>query len=368
MKKLFGLLLLLLIVSCTQAPVDKKTIKIGVLADLTGDYASVLRGGNRGAELAAEDLRTQQMPIELIVEDQKSCDNKETVTIVNKFTTLDHVHFIIGGTCSSTTLAAAPIAEASRTVMISPISSAPSVSKAGDYIFRTYISDKFRAAAAAELAYKLGKRKMALLTDISNDAFVELSAGAKPKFEELGGKVVAEEKTDKDTTDLRTQIVKIKEANPDVLMVITGPIGSATAAKQARELGLKVQLMAPVETVEDQQVIDIAGDAVEGLIYVMPGNPPQTLAYQALEAKYKQRYKEDTMPSYVAEAYDGVMLGIKAMQASDGSKEDLKNKLYEVSKAYTGVSGNVTFDSNGDVSKPVMYKQIKNGKFVVYSP
>lgn len=366
MKKFYGLFILLLfLLGCTHEA-GKKAIQVGVLADLTGDYASVLRGAPRGAELAAEDLRAQNIPIDLIVEDQKSCDNKETVTIVNKFTTLDHVDFIVGGTCSSTTLAAAPIAEESHTVMISPISSAPSVSKAGDYIFRTYISDKFRAAAAAELAYKLGKRKMALITDISNDAFIELSAGAKPTFEKLGGKIVAEEKTDKNPADLRTQLAKIKETDPDVLMLITGPIGSATAAKQARELGMKIQLMAPVETVEDQQVIDIAGDAVDGLIYVMPGNPPDTPAYQALEAKYKQKYKEDTMPSYVAEAYDAAMLGVKALQSSDGTHEDMKKKLYEVSNTYTGVSGNVTFDANGDVSKPVMYKQIKNGKFVVY--
>jgi len=38
------------------------------------------------------------------------------------------------------------------------------------------------------------------------------------------------------------------------------------------------------------------------------------------------------------------MLGVKAIIASNKTKEDIKNKLYTVNKTYQGVSGNVTFD------------------------
>ncbi|GEM_PF-2345854 len=113
-------------------------------------------------------------------------------------------------------------------------------------------------------------------------------------------------------------------------------------------------------------MIKIAGETVEGLIYVMLGNPPETKKYQELEKKYQEKYNEDEMPSYVAEAYDTVMLGVKVILASDGTKENIKNKLFEVSKEYDGVSGNVTFDKNRDVVKSVMFKTIKNCQFIPY--
>lgn len=119
------------------------------------------------------------------------------------------------------------------------------------------------------------------------------------------------------------------------------------------------------ETPENQEVIDVAGDAANGLIYIMPGNPPATPAYQALSQRYQEKYNE-TVPPYFMETYDAVMLGVKAVLASDGTKENTKDKLYEVSRTYQGVSGNVEFDVDGDVIKPILIKQIKNGQFVEY--
>jgi len=348
-------------------PTEEEPIKIGVLADLSGGYTSLFRGVPRGVKLALEDLRNQtSRPIELIIEDQKSCDTKETVTIMNKFINVDKVDFIIGGTCSSTTLAGAPIAEQSKTIMISSVSSAPSISQAGKYVFRTCVSDLLRTKEAAKLAYDLGKRKMAIISDISNDATVEQSKGVKEEFINLGGEVVADEGVTKNYTDFRTQLTKIKNSNPDVLcIVITSPNQIALVVKQARELGLNVQLFSPPESVEDPQVVEVAGEAVEGLIYVMPGNPPETEKYKEIAKRYKEKYSED-LPPYLTESYDALMLGVKAVLASDGTKEDVKNKLYEVSKTYEGVSGDVTFDNSGDVVKDVMFKTIKNGQFVPY--
>jgi len=124
-----------------------------------------------------------------------------------------------------------------------------------------------------------------------------------------------------------------------------------------------LQIISPSETAGDPQVIEIVGDSANGLIYAVPGNPPATKEYKELEDRYTEKYNEE-MPSYVAEAYDAVMLGVKAILSSDGTKEDIKNKLYKVSRTHEGISGNVAFDEYGDVTKSVMFKTIKNGQFV----
>ncbi len=345
-----------------------KPIKIGVLGDLSGDYATYFRGIPRGVELAVEDLKKEtNRKIEVILEDQKSCVSQETVTIMNKFVGIDKVDVIIGGSCSNSTLAATPIAGKTRTVMVSPASSAPSISQAGEYIFRTYVSDVLRAKEITELVYSLGKRKMAIIVDIGNDAAIQLGEGSKEVFETLGGSIVAEEEITRADTGFRTQLAKIREAKPDVLQIIfMGANQIALVAKQAKEIGLNVLLVMPNETIEDPVVLEEWSSVIEGIIYVVPGNPPETSAYQKLKSKHAERYNEKDMPPYTVEAYDAVMLGVKAVLASDGTKEDVKDKLYEVSKTYQGVSGNVTFDENGDVTKPVIFKTIKNGEFVLY--
>jgi branched-chain amino acid transport system substrate-binding protein len=350
----------------TQKPQEAGTIKIGVLGDLTGDYASLLRGAVEGVQVAVDDLQnTTNRKIELIIEDQKSCDVKETVTIMNKLVNVDKVDMIVGGTCSSTTIAAAPIAESSKTVMISPVSSAPSITTAGDYIFRTYVTDTQRAQEGANLAYELGYRNAAIITNNTNEAFVQVNEIAKDQFLSLGGSVVLEEKTNS-TTDFRTQIAKVKDQSPDVIILAFGPNTIGLFAKQMLEAGLKTQIIVPLETPEDKQVIETGGSAVDGIIYVMPGNPPQSEQYLSFEDKYKEKFNSDDVPQYAAEAYDATILGVRAILASDGTKEDIKNKLYEVSKTYEGVSGNVTFDANGDVQKNVLIKTIQDGQFVEY--
>ena len=178
-------------------PLTEQPIKVGVLADLSGDYVSFLRGIVRGAEIAVEDMREATgREIKLFVEDQKSCDPKETITAINKLIGVDKVDVVIGGSCSNTTLAAAPVVERSKTIMISPSSSASSVSNAGEYVFRTCPSDVLKSVWAAKTAYDLGKRKMAIIVGISNEANIEAVQGAKDEFIRLGGTITAEETVD----------------------------------------------------------------------------------------------------------------------------------------------------------------------------
>jgi len=70
--------------------------------------------------------------------------------------------------------------------------------------------------------------------------------------------------------------------------------------------------------------------------------------------------------AYCPELYDAFMLAIKAIEGSDGTKQDIKDKLYEVGQNYKGASGDIDFDENGDVQKPFIIKTVRNGQFVPY--
>jgi branched-chain amino acid transport system substrate-binding protein len=229
------------------------------------------------------------------------------------------------------------------------------------------VSDNLRTEKMSEKLYSLGHRKMAIITDLEIDSAVEGAKSVKDRFTSLGGEVVIEEGITANSTDFKTIITKIKNKDADVVVIAIMGSRLGTIAKQMREQGLEIQIAHPWETIENQDVLDIAQDSINGAIYALPGSPKETEEYLSFKNRYLEKYSEKTLPSYAAESYDALMLGIKAIDASDGTREDIKNKLYIVSQDYQGVSGDVSFNEYGDVTKDVLFKQIVNGEFVVYN-
>jgi branched-chain amino acid transport system substrate-binding protein len=146
---------------------DTTPIKIGWLGPLTGDVSSVGTADKQAGEIAVKEINDaggiNGRPLEVVYEDG-FCDSKTASNAGNKLINIDKVVAIIGGFCSGETLAVAPTAEQNKVVMISPASTAPSISTAGDYIFRDVPSDSYQGKHAANFVYNtLGKRKAAVL-------------------------------------------------------------------------------------------------------------------------------------------------------------------------------------------------------------
>jgi branched-chain amino acid transport system substrate-binding protein len=80
-------------------------------------------------------------------------------------------------------------------------------------------------------------------------------------------------------------------------------------------------------------------------------------------ANYKAKYSAEPK-LFSAETYDATLLAIRAAMASDGSGESIKANLEKLGQKYIGASGEISFDKNGDVKKPVIIKQVINGKLV----
>jgi len=182
LKTIIGIVVIIIIISLIfvfsgEKKIERETIKIGAILSMTGDLAKYGEGVKNGINMAIEDFNTERgtdLIIELIIEDDLSCKVKEAVTATKKLITVDKVDFIVGPMCSAAAVAAAPIAEENITIMISPSASTPDLSGSGRFIFRTYPSDKLKSIETVEfVATTLGFKKIALLTDIANDSFVQ---------------------------------------------------------------------------------------------------------------------------------------------------------------------------------------------------
>jgi branched-chain amino acid transport system substrate-binding protein len=346
-----------LIFACSTKPSDGK-IHVGVMVPLSGETASYGMGVKHGIELAFLDLKQSGKISNLVLNYEDSrCEGRSAVNAINKLISINHVSAIIGEVCSGGTLAAAPIAEKNHVPMVSPASTSPAISEAGDYIFRVIPSDALQGEFGAKLIEKQGKKTLAILYP-NEDYGLGFSKVLSERFTAIGGKVVASEAFERGSIDLRSQLTKIKSKNPEALFLISNSPDSALAAlRQIKELGIKAALYGS----EGLKCADVEHHpAAEGLQLssVSSGSPEFLKHYLAI-------YKEEPGP-FAAQGYDSMMaIGLAVVEAGADSKK-IQGSL--ISLNFDGASGKISFDANGDVAGNYDLFVVKSGKFTLVKP
>jgi branched-chain amino acid transport system substrate-binding protein len=347
------------------------TYRIGAVLPLTGDAAQWGIPARRGASLAVEETNTSSdlsgKKFELVVEDSR-CSPRDGVSAFTSLLATTKPSVVLGAVCSSVTLAIAPIAEREHVVLVSPASTNPEISQAGDFVFRVIPSDDLRGRVFADYLYEQkGFRRVAILY-INNEGGVGNRNAFRERFESRGGMIVAEETYTQDATDVRSQLTRLKAGGAEALVVVSYPRDTVLVLRQVRELGLDLPLFFQTEAVEDANVLREAGSTAQGVTYILPA-PPEGEAAERFRRGYRKRYGTDP-ELFAAEAYDVIMLfrdfvaegGIHTPPTSDS----FRDYLYKV-RGYAGASGTITIDKNGDVRKPMAIKTIKDGSPVVVS-
>ncbi|MFA6064403.1 MAG: ABC transporter substrate-binding protein [archaeon] len=338
----------------------EKEILIGVIQPLTGNAANFGQSGKAALLLAQEEINSNGgingNKIKLIFEDSH-CSSEAATTAAQKLIEVDRVSAIIGGNCSSETLAIAPIAEKAKVLVLSNGSSSPAISDSGDYIFRDYPSDSVSGKIAAEYAYNvLGARSAAILYWQSNWP-MGIKKVFKETFENLGGKVILEDSFSTGSIDMKTQLTKIKNSKVDVVYFLAMTTESLTGVQQAKQIGLETQMIGG-EPWDDQALWDSAKDAGEGKIFVAPKASENEWFINELTKQNTQN-----IPG-AAQAYDALKIIANAITKCGTNGTCEKDYLYAMPE-YNGISGKIQFDSKGDLKNPLFtIKKIENGKII----
>lgn len=351
-------LILLLLVGCTP---KEETIKIGVVLPLTGEGTPDQGQASQKAILLAVDEYNSAGGIngkivEAIFEDSQ-CQPQKGVTGIRKLIDVDNVDFIIGDICDSVTAAIMPIAEKNQKVLITPGSTSPAISEAGDYIFRFWFSEDDLGGMAAQTAYNRGEKNLAILY-INNAWGVAQKNGVSKKLKELGGTIVSEQAIDPDNVDYRTEIEKAESKNPDAYYIGLHPNGLALVMKQMRGEGNSKQVYSHGGLVGSTQTLGLGGSDLEGIIAPFVNNPSS-----AFEQNFVNKFSVE--PGITADSsYDAtkVVLGIMKVTGKTDAKT-IKENLYKI-KTYEGASGTISVDSNGDTHRPLQLMVVKDGKLM----
>jgi branched-chain amino acid transport system substrate-binding protein len=267
---------------------------------------------------------------------------------------------------SSRTIAAAPIAQNAKVPLLTPSSTNPEVTKAGDYIFRSCFIDPVQGAAMSQFAGKsLGKRRAALMVDRKNDYSTGLEKVINEVFPKFGGQVVITQSFQEGDTDFNGQLTSIKGANPDVIF-IPGYYGDvALIAKQARDKGLNVPLVGG-DGWDSAQLYTIGGAAVVGSYFTNHYSPYDTdPKVQKFVQGYQQRYGQ-IPDALAATAYDAAHIMFDAVKRANSLDGKAIRDALAATKDFPGVTGTVNFNANRDAVKPIMMIRVdEGGKYVI---
>ena len=386
MRKSFVLRLLavllpgiLVIAGCQGAGED--TIVIGLNAELTGNIPKVGEHSRVAAEMFVEeineaggvDIGGESYMLELVVEDNNGTAEGATAT-ANKLITQDQVLALVGPNASVAAVPAGEVANNLETPMISPWSTNPNTTLNRPWVFRAPFLDPFQGPVVANFATEeFGAERACVLFDIASDYPTGLADNFRSAWEGLHGEgsVVAYESFTTGDQDFSAQLTNIGATDCQILFTPQYYSEVPLIVEQAQDLGITMPIVGS-DSWGDPQLLELCGSDCDGYFfsthYVASG---ATGATGEFIDDFNARHGE--IPSDVgALTWDSMRLMVQALQncgSITGNLADDRACVRDGMAAITdfdGITGEMTFDDQGDPIKCAVIVQIQGNEVTFY--
>lgn len=345
------------------------TIKLGIVAPMSGPNARYGGFSLNGAQLAVKDINDaggiDGAKIELFSADSQGTP-VEGVSATRRLIDQDGVDFIIGDVSSSVTLAMQPVAEDAEVLLLNAASSNPKITyQAGvggfKWTFRNYPTDENRALIVAKYAAEQrGFTKFAVLS-VDSDYGRSAITFTKKYLPGFKGEILSEDYYKEGEVDFRSVLAKIRDNGAEAIILYGLADTTPIIARQMLELGLagKVTLIGNGEF-NTEKTIKSAPKAMEGAVEAAAWLPQfDSPASKAFVEEFTKTYNEaPNNHAYVH--WDTVNLLAKAIkEAGSADKVKVRDALSKIK--YQSPVGEVTFDDHNQARLPMILLQIENG-------
>ena len=371
MKKLVYLTIILLVgmifapaMGCR--PRGPEVYKIGIFSPTTGfaaaDGTSALHAAQLAVKFINEAGGVRGKKLELVHYDDAAKPD-QAVSVAHKLIERDKVIAGISGSYSGATRAAAGVFQEAGIPMLSAYAVHPDITKTGDKIFRVGVLGIVEGRVGGALVVeKLGAKRIAILT-IDNDFGRALTEGFKSYLKGKDVEIVFEDKYPLGETEFKAVLERIKEANPDVLFASAYYKEAASLVRQAKEVGLKAQIVGQ-EGYDSPKFLELAGDAAEGVIIVTDLNRDDE---REIVQKFLREYeKEYGLPADMvgASAFDAVQILAWAIEKGGPTPEGIIKALKELKDFDKALTGPILRYTEGrEAVRPVGSQIVKGGAF-----
>lgn len=345
-----------------------KVFRFGVVNSVTGAGAAFGVMGNNATELAVEQINSSGgvngVMLEPIYYDSQS-NPTIAVNLTQRLLTRDRVPLVVGSTSSVDTLAMMELAERNRVPLFSPSAVAHDITNKGyQWIFRLTMSDIHYAVKLAEyIAANPAWQRVAILYE-NTDYGAPPARHLRENLGALGLNVTNFEAYNRGDPDFTALLTKVEREHPDIVVTWGYYTDLALIHRQMRSLGMNMTIMANSGAVM-AEYLNLAGNASEGLLAITgwSATDPDP-ASQRFVAEYRERFGEfpDNAGAY---SYDAIFVIAEAIR-NLGDKEPTAANVREAlsNMTWTGVTGDLAFNENGQSLGPVTIVTVRNGEFV----
>ncbi len=367
---------------------------IGALLPMTGDLQAYGKTSSNGVKLAARQINDQggvlggKLQVEVGDTQTKS---QAGVDAAKKLVSIQGVSGIVGALSSGVTIPVArSVTSQAEVPQISSASTSPTITDLddNDFLFRTVPSDALQGDALARVAAEQGLENVAIF--YVNNAYGEGLAGSFTEgFEARGNTVSASQPYEKGNASYRGGLKEAASGGAEALVLIGYPQNGITIMRQALEGGYFRKFVF-TDGMKAPEIIDsIGAQYLNGSFGTAPQSSGKSTAAERFDKAYKDAYGKMPPKPFIDTAYDAAFLLGLAMEKADSQKGPaVRDALRPVANPpgeeilpgewkkarrllnegkpvnYTGASGPVNFDKNGDVGGSFAHWKIEDGEIV----
>lgn len=374
MKKVLALVVaLVLVLSFTTAAMAEDTVKIGVFEPSSGDNGAGGRQEVLGIEYANKlkptvEIGGKTYNVELVVVDNQSASDK-AVTAAQSLVS-DGVSIVLGSYGSGVSMAGGDVFAAAGIPAIGVSCTNPNVTLLCDYYWRICFLDPFQGSVMANFAAEKGCKKAYVLTMLGEDYGNGLGYYFTDAFQKLGGEVVSETFPE-GTSDFSAYLNNAVNAGCDVVFAPSATTYASLIIDQAAAQSVSFPLMAG-DTWESSVILDAAkGKNVDVYVSTFFAEDESNAAAVEFVSGFKAWLNEnsdkltnnggnDIVAAVSVLGYDAYNVALAALEAA-GSADPAAIAAAMPSVTYTGITGSIAFDENGDAMKDMAYIKKADG-------
>ena len=256
----------------------EKTLDIGVSDALTGGAAVYGLPQANAVQMAAEEINAaggikvgeDTYMLNVIAYDDKA-NPTEATNAVRKLIDRDGVKFILGFCCSGATGAVASfIANEDAVMLVGNAAERSITTREISNLVRTRPPADYTGAAAGTFVAQKGHKKVAVLGALDVGFYASYVDAFETELKKAGGEIITRESFGLKDRDMSPQLTKIRELQPDAILVVGYVEPAAFIYRQAIELGIDVPRYGFTSGSEEQFLRVATSEQMEGVWDLRP--------------------------------------------------------------------------------------------------
>ena len=367
--------LLLVVAGCSRdsgggsAQEEKKTVKIGVIAPLTGNLSELGLVIKNSVDLAVRQANEKGTvsgyELVLAAEDD-AADPATGANAANKLASDPQVAAVVGTLNSSVAQSVAPVLSKANITQVSPANTNPTLTRGPKpddapkriwpTYFRTATTDTYQGPFAADYALEEGGFKSAFVIHDKKTYGQGLAETFSNRFKEKGGTIAGTETVNENDRDFGAVVTQVNGSNADLVYYGGEYPAAGPLAAQLKERGFKGPLMGG-DGIYASDFFKGAGDKAEGTLATSIGEPVSELeSAQQFVKDYEAAGFKESYSAYGAQSFDAANIIIQGLAKALPNAESVEAARPQVVEAvgatsgFAGVTGEHTFDEYGDTS------------------